>query len=69
MLKNIFHGKGPFSSINTFTTRIGMIRATKVFGLGGDALINAIDNSEDPEFVEGVVNCHKIAEDPNWGRK
>jgi len=64
-----FTGKGPFSSINAFTTRIGMIQAAHVFGLGGNALVSTIDNSEDPEFVEGVLNYHKIAEDPNYGSK
>jgi hypothetical protein len=54
---------GPFSSINEFTTRIGNFEAARMLGLDYDAL------SEDEEFAEGVVNYHKIAEDPIWGKK
>ncbi len=57
--KNLFHGKGPFSKINILTTRIRMIEAVKKFGMGGDALNDAVDRSEDSEFVEGVINPHK----------
>lgn len=62
--KNWFHGKGPFAEINAFSTRIRMIEAVKKYGVGGDAAHRAIDNSEDAEFVDGVVNAHKIASDP-----
>ena len=64
-----FSGKGPFSSINLLTTEIRTIEAVKRYGLGGDAAHQAIDESNDPEFVDGILNYHKIAEDPDYGRK
>lgn len=67
--KNWFHGKGPFSKINFLTTQIRTIEAVKCHGIGGDAVHQALDDCEDPEFVEGVVNAHKIASDPNYGRR
>ncbi|HRZ95607.1 MAG TPA: hypothetical protein P5262_03530 [Candidatus Moranbacteria bacterium] len=67
--KRWFSGKGPFSEINAFSTRIQMAKAIKCHGAGGDAVHQALADSENPEFVEGVVNAHKIATDPNYGKK
>jgi len=64
-----FTGKGPFSKINLLTTSISNIEAAKKYGLGGDALMHSIDNSENPDFVDGVINYDKIAKDPNYGKK
>jgi len=64
-----FTGKGPFSKINLLTTSISNIEAVKKYGLGGDALMHSIDNSEDSDFVDGVVNYDKIATDPDYGKK
>lgn len=64
-----FTGKGPFSKINLLTTSISNIEAARKYGLGGDALMHSIDNSEDPEFVDGVLNYHKIANDPDYGKE
>lgn len=33
-----FSGRGLFSSINVFTTRLAMIDAIETYGLGGDSL-------------------------------
>ncbi|OGI28553.1 MAG: hypothetical protein A2288_03390 [Candidatus Moranbacteria bacterium RIFOXYA12_FULL_44_15] len=66
--KSIFHGRGPFSSINLLTTRIRMIEAVERFGIGGDAAKAALRESENLEFIDGVVNAHEIAKDPNWDR-
>ena len=57
--KNRFYGNGPFRKINKLTTQVRDIEAVKRFGLGGDALNDAIDRSENPEFIEGVINAHK----------
>jgi hypothetical protein len=62
--KIYFNGKGPFSSINVFTTRIGMIQHGAKVGVPF-----VPRTSEEEEFAEGVLNYHRIVEDPNYGSK
>lgn len=54
--KNLFHGKGPFSTINKVTTHIRMIEAVHKYGIGGDAVKTSIPIGE---FEEGVLHPEK----------
>jgi len=38
-----FSGRGLFSSINVFTTRLAMIDAIEIYGLGGDGMVGKDD--------------------------
>lgn len=63
--KKYFTGNGPFSSINKLTTDIGMIDAVTSHGLGGDSF----SDIRRSEIAQGLSEYHRIATDPNYGKK